>query len=704
MILTTQLMNVKKDILWRVLVSIFMLVLLGIGIVSSTIRIQFTEGEKWRNMSDSLYVMYKKVPAIRGSVYADNGSLLATSIPIYQVSIDFKVIHKLHRDSFNRCRPEIAENLASTLQNHNTLYFDSLLKDGFAKRLQYVTVSRNASYLQVRQLGALPIFKSGRYKGGIMLEERTIRKKPYDELLARTIGYVNENWVGAGIEASFNTELKGVDGKMLVRKISGGYKPIDDEVSIKPSNGKDIYTTININLQDIVNEALIEGVRTHGAEYGTAILLDVKTGQIKALANINQTSKGYIESFNHAIGTKYEPGSTIKLLSTMAILEETDIKPEDSINIYSGSYQFFGKDLITDHGGHNPVKRTLRDVFVQSSNVGISTTIYNSFKSNPEKYVNYFDKLHLTQPLKTGIKGEAIPHLTRPGNPDWSGMSLPSLSIGYAFSTSALHMAMLYNAVANDGVMMQPYLIESVGYLGKIEEQYEPIILNKKICSDRTLEHLQSFMLGVVDEGTAKLLSDLPFRVAGKTGTSKVVGPNGYIAGQYYSSFAGYFPAEAPKYTLLVMIAKAKTGGYAGGTVAAPVFKEIARKVYASVLKKRVYANDTIQLPQLFSGRWKNVKRSLKHLDINFSSGGMQAENLVQMHPQNGELFPSKIALTAGAMPNLIGLSARDALFEMENRGYKVKLSGYGKIVEQSPEPGVALRPGRTVYIRMFVE
>jgi cell division protein FtsI (penicillin-binding protein 3) len=678
--------------------------LFGFGLLYSIARIQYVHGDKWEQMGDSLYVQYRTAPAIRGSIYSEDGNLLATSVPIYRISLDFAIIKKFHSDSFQRLRPSLAKGLSTTLKNGSITRYDSILRLGYRKRTRYKTITFNASFLQAQKILSMPIFHAGRYQGGLIMEERTIRRKPYGDLMARTIGFINENHVGAGIEASYDKELAGVDGKMLVRKISGGFRPLDEESQIKPENGKDIFTTIDVHLQDIVNESLLEGVSLNGAAFGTAVLLEVNTGKIKAIVNINRTDKGYRERFNHALGTNYEPGSTLKLLSVLATLEEGDYEPQDSIDINYGKLIFSKRDTFEDSGRHNPKYLTYRQVFEKSSNVGIIKTTYATFKDQPAELIRYYDELHLTQPLETGIKGEVVPSILRPDQPSWSGTSLPSISIGYSFTTSPLHMAMLFNAVANDGIMMKPYLVSSIGYLGTAEKSFGPQVLNRRICSDKTIDTLKSFLDGVVENGTAKSLKDLPFKVAGKTGTSKISGgSSGYKKGQYYSSFIGYFPSDKPRYTLLVLVAKPSSGRYYGSSVAVPIFKKIAQKVQANTLFKQVERQNQPEVPVLLSGRWSDIKKTARNLGFDYESGSYSPEELVKLSQDSLTMKVGRINTPIGEMPDMIGLGLRHALYELENQGYKIQFSGYGKIIKQAPKPNTTLRPGQVIYLKLGV-
>lgn len=697
-------MNIKKDILWRVVVSILMLTGLGVAILWSAVRLQVVEGDHWRSVSDSLHVTHRTIPAVRGSIYSDDGSLLSTSVPIYKVSLDFEVINRLHSDSFEQYTNELATKLATTLENRSAEEYKELLTTGYRKKSRYVTISRHANFIQTRDIQDLPIFNAGRYKGGVILEERTIRKKPYDGLMFRTIGFINENHKGAGIEASYDDILTGEDGRMVVRRITSGYyRPIDNNMKLSAKDGKDIFTTVNIHLQDLVHEALAAGIEANDAEHGTAILLDVKTGQIKAIANLNKTENGVAERYNHALGMLYEPGSTVKIVSALAALEEGHINPDDSIDVHNGKYKFFENDSIMDSGHGDHRNLTYQQVVEKSSNVGISLTAYNGFKSKPNDFIEYFDDLHLTTALQTGIKGEAEPFILRPNKPGWSGMSVPSISIGYSFNTSPLHMAMLYNAIANNGVMMRPYLIKGIGRFGQIEEAYEPTTLNKKICSESTLASLKQMLEGVVQNGTASKLKNVGFPVAGKTGTSRISDNKSGYTKQYHSSFVGYFPADQPKYTLIVVISKPSKGRYYGASVALPVFKEIASRIYANAVHQKMVEKDTLVLPHQITGTYSEVKALAKRYDIPMEFKSRKNE-LVSVTPVSDFLGGTAISMNDNKMPELKGMGLTDCLYILENKGFKVSHRGNGKVVEQFPLAGTQMPRGKTVYLRLSTD
>lgn len=376
---------------------------------------------------------------------------------------------------------------------------------------------------------------------------------------------------------------------------------------------------------------------------------------------------------------------------------------DDSIDVHNGKYKFFENDSIMDSGHGDHRNLTYQQVVEKSSNVGISLTAYNGFKNKPNDFIEYFDELHLTTALQTGIKGEAEPFILRPNKPGWSGMSVPSISIGYSFNTSPLHMAMLYNAIANNGVMMRPYLIKGIGRFGQIEEAYEPTTLNRKICSESTLASLKQMLEGVVQNGTASKLKNVGFPVAGKTGTSRISDSKSGYTKQYHSSFVGYFPADQPKYTLIVVISKPSKGRYYGASVALPVFKEIASRIYANAVHQKMVDKDTIVLPEQLTGTYAEVKTLAKRYDLPMEFKSRKNE-LVSAKPTGDFLGGSAITMSDNTMPELKGMGLTDCLYLLENKGFKVSHRGTGKVVEQFPLPGTKMPRGKTVYLRLSTE
>lgn len=692
-------MNIKKDILWRVLVSIGFMVLLAVAIVWSIVKIQFVEGDKWRDLSDSLTLRLIEIPATRGSIFSDNGNLLATSIPQYSVSLDFTVIKHHHVDSFQRLIPALAKGASEVLGNKTEAEYKKLFTTHYRKGSSYVTIKRRASFLEVNQLKELPIFHHNRFKSGMILEEKTIRKRPYNSLAFRTIGFVNENKKGAGIELTFNEELEGDSGKMLVEKIVGGYKPVNEEAEIQPRNGKDVYTTIDIEAQDIVSAALEKGLQHHKAKFGCALVMDVKTGAIKAIANLTRNEDGeYVETFNYALGRLYEPGSTVKLVSALALLEENKVKLTDPVVINHGKFTYKDRTYTDDHTWEE-VEVPFRSVIEKSSNAGTTNLIAKHFEKSPEDFFKYYERLMVKPDLQTKIKGGEKPIIIQPESNNWSATTLTSSAIGYSLELTPVQILSFYNAIANDGTMMRPHVISGVGRLQNIEQRFEPSVVRKTIASEETIEQLQSMLEGVVLRGTAQRLKSLPFSVAGKTGTAKIAdGSKGYIEGAYNSSFVGYFPAQNPMYSCIVLVNWPQSGAYSGGTVASPVFKEIASKLYA---RKVVIPVDSITPNNegiAFRGYAKHYKTIAKAFDLEQDIS--RKDKWIEGQKDSLSLISSEIVTAENTAPNFHQMGLRDALYYGERMGLDIRFRGHGKVVEQSPKAGEAMR-GKVMYLRL---
>jgi cell division protein FtsI (penicillin-binding protein 3) len=695
-------MNIKKDILWRVLVSIGFMAMLAVAIIWSIIKIQFVEGDKWKLLSDSLTLRLIEIPATRGSIFSDDGNLLATSIPQYSVSLDFITIKLHHKDSFKQHIPNLALAFSQILGNKSEAQFRSLLAKHYRTGSRYVTIKRKASFTEVNALKKLPVFHHNRFKSGMMLEERTIRKKPYNSLAFRTIGFINENKRGAGIELTYNTELEGDSGQMLVQKIAGGFRPVNEEAEIQPRNGSDVYTTIDIEAQDIVSSALLKGLNKHGARFGCAVVMDIKTGAIKAISNLTRTtSRSYTERYNYALGRLYEPGSTAKIVAAIALLEEKKVSLNDPVLINHGKFKYSDKTYTDDHYWEE-VEVPFRSVIEKSSNAGTTFLIAKHFGKSPNQFFKYYDKLLVKPDLQTKLKGGKKPILVKPGSSDWVPTTLTSSAIGYSLKLTPIQILSLYNAIGNGGEMMRPHLISGIGSMQIVEEQFKPSTVREQIASEKTIAELQSMLRGVVLRGTAKNLKSLPFAVAGKTGTAKIAdGNKGYIENAYNASFVGYFPADNPMYSCIVWVSWPRSGQYSGGTIAGPIFKEIASKLYA---RKVVLPVDSINRSEdniAFRGYAPHFKTITKALDI--SNDFKKNKNWIEGY-KDSLSTESKIYETGeNKVPNFHNMGLRDALYYAESNGLELRFRGVGKVVEQSPEAG-SLLSSKVIYIRLSTQ
>ncbi len=538
-------MNIKKSILIRVRIAFLCVVVFALSVGAKIGHIQFVEGDEWRKMSEEINFDYKKVKATRGNIYSDNGSLLATSLPFYKVAID----PTLARDEiFKKGIDSLALMLSRYYKDRSATDYKQLLKDARATGKQYVVLNRKQiNYQTKKEMMKWPIIREGRYKGGVIFEKIDVRYRPFSKLSRRTIGFVNEMGEGVGLEKSFDNVLGGQDGEALFQKIAGGtWKPIFDADNIKAVDGLDIQTTLDINLQDVAETSLYRAMKSHNADEGTVIVMEVKTGHIKAISNLSRESNGeYSEKFNHAVGGSIEPGSTFKLVTMMALLEDTNIELSDTINTGKGEYTFYNRKVRDHHeGGYGKI--TIKQAFELSSNVAMAKLTDKHFGTKPSKFLEYVDRLKLSKPLGLQINGESYPKITRPTDKDWSGITLPWMAYGYGFEISPLHTLALYNAVANDGKMIKPIFVTSVTRADQVKQKFETEVLVSKICSNKTLNQLRLLLDGVVENGTAKNLKHADYRIAGKTGTAQIL-EKGRYEKRYITSFVGYFPSACTK-------------------------------------------------------------------------------------------------------------------------------------------------------------
>lgn len=665
-------------------------------------HIQFVEGEKWAKMSEEINFDYKKVKATRGNIYSDNGSLLATDLPFYRVAID----PTLAKDEiFRKGIDSLSIMLSRFYKDRSAKDYKELLKDARATGKQYLTLNRRQiNYLTKKEMMRWPIFRDGRYKGGVIFEKMDVRYRPFSNLSRRTVGYVNEDGKGAGLEYSFNEALGGQNGEALFQKIAGGtWKPVFDGNNIKAIDGLDIKTTIDINLQDVAETSLYNAMKQHNADEGTVVVMEVKTGHIKAISNLSSDGSGdYVEKFNHAVGGSIEPGSTFKLVTMMALLEDTNIELSDSINTGNGEYTFYNKK-VRDHeeGGYGRI--TIKDAFERSSNIAMAKLMDKHFGTKPSKFLEYVDNLKLSKPLGLQITGEAYPKITRPKDKNWSGITLPWMAYGYGFEVSPLHTLTLYNAVANDGKMIKPIFVTSISQADKIKQEFETETLNSKICSNKTLNQLKLLLEGVVDRGTAKNLKNSYYRIAGKTGTAQIL-KDGRYEKKYITSFVGYFPAHAPKYSAIVLIKNPKGIHQYGNSVAGPVFKDIADNIYSRdinlhlAMEKRKTLEPGV-FPVIRAGKQDELTMLSNELGI--SNHAATEEEWIKAAKDGSAVVWKRNAVVRDHVPDVMGMTFRDAIFLLEKSGLRVSYEGKGRVAGQSLIPGTRISKGSKIYLRL---
>jgi cell division protein FtsI (penicillin-binding protein 3) len=695
--------NIKKSILLRVRVAFIAVMLFAIAVVVKISHIQVAEGKKWADMGERISFDYKRVKATRGNIYSDNGSLLATSLPFYKIAFDAT----LPKDEiFKKGVDSLAWHMAAFFKDKSQQDYKRMLIDARASGKQYIIISRKKiDYQEKKMMMTWPIFREGRLRGGAIFEKMDVRYNPFSNLSRRTVGFINENDKGAGLEYSFNQHLGGQDGYAYYQKIAGGiWKPIFDANNVKAVNGLDLQTTLDINLQDVAETALHNAMLRHDADDGLVVVMEVKTGEVKAISNLSRDGSGnFFEKLNFAAGMNFEPGSTFKLVTMMALLEDTNVELSDSIDTGNGSFMFYNK-TVRDHeeGGLGVV--SVQEAFEHSSNVAMAKLVDKHFGVKPQKFVDYIDRLNLSKPLGIQLIGEPYPKIPRPGEKGWSGISLPWMSHGYGFEYSPLHTLALYNAVANDGKMIRPIFVKAVKKADDEEEAYETDVLNSKICSNATLNKLKLLLEGVVERGTAKNIKGTHYRIAGKTGTAQIL-ENGRYNKKYVTSFAGYFPAHAPRYSAIVLIKNPRGWYQYGSSVAAPVFKEIADNIYSRDInlhepmqqKKFVHGSDV--LPVIKAGNQEELTMLCNELGI--STHSQTDEEWVRATRSGAGVDWKKNIEGKDIVPDVKGMTFRDAIYLLERSGLKVFYEGKGRVVQQSLDAGMRVVKGDRIFIRL---
>ncbi|NUM32218.1 MAG: transpeptidase family protein [Bacteroidetes bacterium] len=699
--------NVKKSILIRIFISYGGIVLLASFIIWNILKIQFAEGKKWKSINDSLTIKYKVINAVRGNIYSDNSTLLATSVPIYEIRLDLTVVNS---DTFKKYKYQLAQKLSEKFADKPLSKYLIELNKAKRNNNRYFLIKNKLSYLDIKEMKKWPIINKGRFKGGLIIEEENYRVMPFKNLLTRTLGYTidGKQKLKVGIEGAYNTELAGVTGRRLVKKTAGGFIPINDENEVEPTDGKDIYTTIDINIQDIVNNSLLNGLIKHKAHHGCAILMEVKTGEIKAIANLTVKNDGtYSETFNYAIGESFEPGSTFKLVSALALIEKNKIKLDDSVLINYGEFKILDK-VMYDAEESRFKKQSFEFAFEHSSNVGISTAIQKYFAENPKEFIDYLKKLNIQNRTGIELPGEAKPFVKDFKSKTWSKISLPWISIGYEIKLTPLQILNLYNAVANNGVMVKPFIVKAIGEKGEKIKIFNTQIINQKITDDETLKKIKHLLKNVVLTGTASVIKNSNIKISGKTGTARISDGKGYKENEYYSSFAGFFPEENPEYSVIVVVNNPKENGYYGGIVAAPIVKDLAEKIYGYKINSGKNLNDFITANSIktldFAAKKDVLKKfNNKYLKKKIIEETTNADWLYIPSDSTGNINAKPIKDVKNLMPDLTGMCLKDVLFILENKKVKVQVTGKGKVFWQSIKPGVNIGKGTILILKMQV-
>ena len=685
------------------------MVLACLAIFGKAVYIQQVQGTHWRSMSDSLHQKLDEIEAERGTIYSEDGQMLSTSIPQFDIYIDFRVasLHEKNGIRFRENIDSLSECLATLFKDQSAGEYKSLLQQAYKEEDGYFLLKKKISFREYEKLRNFPLFKLGRYKSGLIANEKTIRLNPYQMLAFRTIGLARDaNKVG--LEKTYDSLLMGRNGKQYVRRIAGGVAvPVDDTYEIEPENGKDIVTTLDVFIQDIAENALMKMMIKNEAEHGCALVMEVKTGKIKAIANLGKRSAGsYFEDFNYALEPT-EPGSTFKLATMIALLEDKKISLNQMVNLEGGVWHTAGQ-TVYDSEKHGRTDVTIKQAFELSSNVGMAKLASIYYSNNPDQFINALHKMRMDQVTGIDLTGERSPVIHKPGSKIWGPTTLPWMAFGYNLSVSPLQTLMLYNAIANNGKMMRPYLLNAIKEEGVLIRESNPQLLEANLCSNITLQQLKECLEGVCIEGTAKdLFKNSAFKVAGKTGTALVANDNrGYSDKIYQSSFAGYFPADNPQYTCVVVIKnKAHAPVFYGAAIAGPVFKEIADRLFNTYIKKSNQQENLTERKDSsafnFSGNKKEIHLINNKLRLPYSDSTNRTVEWTDMRGKDASVELTKKEFQLNAMPLLRGMGLKDVVYICENMGLKVNVKGKGKVLMQSISAGEPIVRGQVLHIEL---
>jgi cell division protein FtsI (penicillin-binding protein 3) len=701
-------LEVKRDILWRVYLSFIGIVLLSFIVLGRAFYIQHAEGEYWRSKSDSLHTRIVNLDADRGTIFSEDGSMLSTSIPFFTIYIDFGAegLREKNGKRFREHLDSLSMALSGLFKDASSTSYKQLLQTGFRKKDRYFLLKKDISFQQYKSLRDFPLVRQGRNKSGFIAEINNKRLNPFGLLANRTIGLARENAQNVGLERTYDSVLRGETGKRLVRFISGGVAVPVEGYELEPENGKDLITTLDVNIQDIAENALLKVVTEREAAYGTCIVMEVATGKIKAIANLGKGSDGeYWEDLNYAIRAS-EPGSTFKLATMLAALEDKKINLGTRVNIEKGIWKVNGR-TVYDSEERNLTDVSVQQAFELSSNVGMAKLAMNYYAKQPMQFIDHLKRLRLNEFSGIGLLGETQPIIKSPKSKTWSATTLPWMAFGYEVLVSPLQTLMLYNAVANEGKMMRPYLVEEIRKGGLPVSIHQPEVMVERICSEATLKQLKTCLEGVVTNGTAKALRSPYYKIAAKTGTALMANGNrGYNDHIYQSSFAGYFPADKPMYSCIVVIRnKPHALQYYGGAIAGPVFREIADKLYAMRAHEIPAATEMVPVKDSvlfnYTGSLSDMRMVYSTLQIPFSDSANGHRYSRATAALDFSTVLREKNIEAALMPDLKGMGLKDALYLLEQMDMKVLVKGTGKVKEQSIVAGKAIAKNQSILLSL---
>ena len=711
----------KTDTLWKTYLVYILVLIFGIAIIAKIILVQTKDNKELEKLAEKREYRVDTLEASRGNIFSSDGQLMATTIPLYDVFFDYKSVDSVF----------LAENIdslcgqmANLFPKRNREQWKAFFAEGRAKKNRHYKIALNITQTELRQMQQFVIFNRGLYKNGLIIDKKIRREHPYKDLASLMLGMANEKkGYFFGLEGAYNDYLRGQNGRQLVRRIHhGGWIPVDSDDNTDALNGDDVITTFDIKLQDIVESALNNTLTVNKAEQGCAILMDVETGYVKALANLslNHETGKYEELYNVALAERYEPGSVFKIASMVVLLNNNEnMNLSDRVNIGMGPIKFSNRVMKDDHSFAKGGVCTVQEVIEQSSNKGTAVLVTKNFAAHPEKYVNGLYALGLNKKIGTGITGEAQPVIKHPddktkdGRKLWSNVSLPWMSIGYEVNVTPMQLLMLYNAIANGGRMMKPQFVTEIRRGEQTIERFEPIVLSEHIASPESIEKIQTMLEGVVLRGTARRqFAGCVVGVAGKTGTAQYYDKvQGYAYHEpgigrklYNTTFVGYFPTDKPRYSCIIMVSRARGAKWAAGGVSAPGFREIAEKVYATRIG--ISEDDSITLKADKAHAPVLVRHDKESYYLNsvakpFNDYAINGDWVTVERNENGQITMHEAKLAENMVPNVIGMDITDAVYLLENMGISTEFTGQGVVKEQSLHAGDTVRTNSKIYLKL---
>lgn len=687
-------MSTRQHILRKARSFYYVLILLAVVIVSKIIYIQWVEGDQLRAKANEVTFVMKRIEAARGNILASDQSYLAVSVPVYELHMDTRA-SGITDEVFTRDIDSLCAGLAKVLPGRGPKEWKRKLTRGRRDGQRYMFLGKNITFTHAQTIKKLPIFRMGQNKGGIILSEYSRREKPLGDLASRTIGRPDGNTSGYGLESHYNPELRGKEGLRLMEKLAGDvWRPAASENTMDPEDGVDIITTIDPQIQEVAHEELSRQLILNQADHGCVIVMETSTGYIRAMANLKRGTDGVCrEEINYAVSESTEPGSTVKIMTLLALLEDGYIQLEDSIQTGNGELRIYNHTLTDSRmGGHGRI--SIQHALEVSSNVAMAKLVLQHYRSNADQFVGHYKRLGLDMPSGVDLANEPKPLIKSTSDSTWSGMTLPMMSIGYEMRMTPLQILSLYNAIANNGRMMRPQLVTEWRRRGQVLQRFLPQVVQEKICSEATLSALRSALRGVVENGTATNLKGHEILIAGKTGTARVskgakgYGEKGNI--EYRASFCGFFPADQPRYSCMVVVTNPATHGFYGNVVAGPVFRAVADLVYSSSfdLNRHHYGDLRAGLahrkPLVRPTATADLLQVSRHLQLPLPE--LPIAPFVQPVFRSEKVKP--LLFAEKQMPNLMGMGARDAIYLLSTLGIHTETEGRGWVVEQFPPAG----------------